>query len=285
MRRRRAVVLGVALLGMAGSSSSCTDLGGLSVEDDPDAAAAEAGAPDADADAGANTTSDAALDASRYADEVRADNPVGYWRLGEAVPPVAKDATGQHDGVYAGGLELGLRGAVNGDPNTAARFNGQQQRVEVTLPGDYDFAGKAPFSVELWMKREALSNALLGKSGVSAGSPGYLGWQLVMDNTGTQLSFRRDDALVVATIPPAPDATFHHVVATYDSVTMVLYLDGVQVAASTQDSSLTAISAHLLLGQAAAWGTLKGLLDEVALYKTALPATRVRAHHDAALGK
>src|SRR5262245_26734042 len=63
---------------------------------------------------------------SVYAAAVLADAPLSYWRLGDAVTPVAKDsASGRHDGVYKGGVTLGVVGAIANDPDTAVAFDGQ----------------------------------------------------------------------------------------------------------------------------------------------------------------
>lgn len=70
----------------------------------------------------------------------------------------------------------------------------------------------------------------------------------------------------------------HHVIVTYDTVNTRFYLDGIErnpicigtaVSLPTTDSPVT-------FG-----GGLTGRLDEIALYDSALPPPRVRAHNSA----
>ena len=87
-----------------------------------------------------------------YRTEVLADNPSGYWRLGEASGTVAFDETANHlNGAYKNGVGLGMPGAVATDTNTAAFFDGGNDRVEWT-----DLPGLDPrtndFTIEGWVK-------------------------------------------------------------------------------------------------------------------------------------
>jgi hypothetical protein len=54
---------------------------------------------------------------------------LGYWRLGESSGSTAVDATGQHNGTYAGGVSLGAPGAILGNPNTSVALDGASGRV------------------------------------------------------------------------------------------------------------------------------------------------------------
>src|SRR5262249_37607737 len=61
-----------------------------------------------------------------YSAVILADNPLGYWRLGESKTSMpAEDATTNgNDGTYVGEVTLGHPGAIVGDPDTAALFDG-----------------------------------------------------------------------------------------------------------------------------------------------------------------
>ena len=67
-----------------------------------------------------------------YETRVRADGPVGYWRLGE--PPgttTAADSSGHLNvGAISGGVTLGQPGFHGGD--TAALFDGRTGRIDVS---------------------------------------------------------------------------------------------------------------------------------------------------------
>ncbi len=60
-----------------------------------------------------------------YAATVLGQNPAGYWRFGESSGTIAADSSPSLDGgTYTGGVTLGQPGAIIGDSNTAATFDG-----------------------------------------------------------------------------------------------------------------------------------------------------------------
>src|SRR5690242_13514517 len=68
-----------------------------------------------------------------FAQDVLADNPVGYWRFGESSGPAAADSSPHANaGTYHGGITLGqqLRPLLGGD--TAALFDGATGIVTIT---------------------------------------------------------------------------------------------------------------------------------------------------------
>ena len=86
-----------------------------------------------------------------YKDEVLADAPVVYLRLGEA-GEVATDTAGKFllARYQGGGIQRGVPGAIAGDSDPAVRLNGSTGWVGF---GDaFDFTGRVPFSIELWVK-------------------------------------------------------------------------------------------------------------------------------------
>lgn len=214
---------------------------------------------------------------------VMEDGPVAYWRLGEADGPVAKDeGAGGHHGVYRGGVAFGAPGALADDPDTAATFGDAKDRVEVTLPAGFDFAGRAPFTVEIWMRRatagdgSALSKSILDDAGV------YRGWFLVWQPTGDLIQFRRGEDTVSAPWPVRGE--YFHVVVTYDGYRLILFLDGEEVVGRDTARELAATGAPLLIGKAERWGDFVGELDEVAVYDRALPRARIRRHYEIGAG-
>ena len=64
-----------------------------------------------------------------YDQAVLADSPAAYWRLGEASGSSAADSSGNgNGGSYSGGVTLGAPALIN-DPNTAASFDGNDDRM------------------------------------------------------------------------------------------------------------------------------------------------------------
>src|SRR5205807_5731550 len=74
----------------------------------------------------------------------------------------------------------------------------------------------------------------------------------------------------------------YHVVGTYDGTTRRLYVNGAEVATGALTGAATATTNPLYM---ASWNggaeVLKGTIDEVAVYSTALTAARVSAHYAA----
>ena len=85
---------------------------------------------------------------SNYGDAVL-DTPglVGYWRLGEASGPSLADSKGTATGTASAGVAFAQAGAVAGDPNTAARFDGDDY---AKAPLNLSATSKA--TVEFWLK-------------------------------------------------------------------------------------------------------------------------------------
>lgn len=111
-----------------------------------------------------------------YAERMLAtDGLYAYWRLGEGAGAVAVDVKGGHDATYAGDPTLAVEGAIFGDSDTAARFDGIDDRVAApTLTSSTDF------TVEGWQRitNSNANHALYGRAGslrVLARPGGYYG--------------------------------------------------------------------------------------------------------------
>ena len=76
---------------------------------------------------------------------------------------------------------------------------------------------------------------------------------------------------------------WHHLVVTKSGASVHLYQDGVEVTGTVTNRTLTNGTAQLVLGarRGTASAFLDGLLDEVAIYKTALTPAQVAAHYAA----
>jgi hypothetical protein len=94
-----------------------------------------------------------------YAPVVRAALPMAYWRLGEKPGSTdAIDASGRgNNGAYASCAQLGVRGAISGDPNTAA-FLGQDLGCYMSFQPQNAYAGN--FSAAAWVKPSSTTKAL-----------------------------------------------------------------------------------------------------------------------------
>jgi hypothetical protein len=213
--------------------------------------------------------------ATGYASTVLADGPRSYWRLGESSGLVVRDELGVNAGTYQGGVTLGAAGALTGDANTAAGFDGVNDLVSLGNPG---LTG--PFSLELW--------AFLAGPG-STGATSYatlLGydythrilWQ-TWPGSG-QLLAQFDGNFFSSSVSAN---TWHHVVYVFDGATERFYVDG--SAAGSHPTTLPVWNAPFLLGSfESADYMLNGRLDEVAVYAKALSAAQVSGHFAARTG-
>jgi hypothetical protein len=225
---------------------------------------------------------------SAYESAVLADAPHGYWRLGESGVPTAGDASGfGSPGTYLGGVGLGVTGALLGDANPAAHFDGSNDLIGMGDPpsGALDF-GTGDFSLELWARTTANGERTLIAKRASSGpswlvtvtdDPGQAGHLRTLVTAGT--ATRQVYSLV-----RVDDGAWHHLVVVFDRDAGVgFYVDG--LAAGFSAGALTGTvsnAAAFQLGKTSGYAYFTGDLDEVAVYATALEEARIRAHHDAA---
>jgi hypothetical protein len=219
-----------------------------------------------------------------YAQAVLADDPVAYWRLDEASGEVARDFSGHgNDATYIGGVHAGTAGAIAGDPDTAATFDGATGYLDA---GDrFAFAGSQPFSVEAWVRPASMQGygGIFSREDTAGGPPseGYLGFVSPGDGV---YGFQRLDGnslTSVNSMSVANGAHYDHVVATYDGNVMTLYVNGVAEAMETASFPIAGATHDFVVGAevGGAEDFFEGALDEVAVYEHVLSANRVSAHY------
>ncbi len=220
---------------------------------------------------------DASPDA--YARAVLDDSPSAYYRLGETLGVECMDVIGGPAGTYAGTFALGSPGAVFDDPDTAVMFGPGDTGV---LFGDiHEFAGTDAFSIEAWVNvtDDTRFNNIVAKYAEPPIATGY-----VLYAKEGQLTFARgvtqaNQSLVV--YDNFDTNRFVYVVATYDGTSMRLYIDGALQSENTSAIALPDQAVGFTIGSGNGSITsapMEGVLDEVAIYPGALPATRVSEH-------
>ena len=219
---------------------------------------------------------------SQYATQVLADSPVGYWRLGEASGTVAADASPNHlDGTYSGTLSLNQSGALVADPSAAVTFAGGK----VTAGTSGVPTGSGARTVEAWINPTGsggtifASNTASGQRFVVQAGQDNGAWYLFSDG----LNGANNLTLSGAEIPPA--GTWSHVAFVFDGAanTWHYYLNGAATKSGTFAVAInTAAATSTTLGvRLDATQPFSGTLDEVAVYASALSATRIAAHYQA----
>ncbi|TMK79966.1 MAG: hypothetical protein E6G45_02105 [Actinobacteria bacterium] len=216
---------------------------------------------------------------AEYRKQVLADEPIAYWRLGEASGTSAADLTGNgNTGTYAGGVTLGAAGALAGDSDTAASFDGVND--DVTVPHTAALNLNDSFSIEFWAKQTSFTNTTPGiiNKGTSGTANGYL---IFATNTGV-LTLKRNN-VSVSTTAGALTAAYKHFVVVYDGTYVAWYVNGAFNSFGTVTYPANGSAAGVTLGLGDPGQFANDALDDVAIYQTALSQPRITAHYNAGI--
>jgi hypothetical protein len=204
---------------------------------------------------------------------------VGYWRLGESSGTVACDYTAHDNGAYQGGVTLGLPGAISQDPDTAVGLDGSTGQVSVPASSTLN-VGDA-FTIEAWVKR---GNSKTGSNQTIASKQD--GSWILMFNESDRLTLRRSTVgnVASATVATTDTTAWHYVAATKNGSSVHLYIDGTDVTGAVTNQTMVNNNLPLAIGQSTGTAYLKGTVDEVALYNTALTPTQITQHYTTGTG-
>ena len=206
---------------------------------------------------------------------------LGYWRLGETSGTTAGDVVGAHNGTYVNKPALGSAGAIVNDPNTSVTFNGTSQRVKLpSLPSAQDF------SIEGWTyltDSSVNNNTVYGDVGTVR--------LLARPGTGSHrtaayagVTLNGTEYVLQPTSPASDINSWVYWVVTRHGSTLTLYRDGVQIGQRTDlPASATASISGYIADQANGAYHLTGRVDDVAIYASALTASTIASHYQAAL--
>ena len=233
-----------------------------------------------------------------FAREVMADGPIGYWRLGEVVgSAVATDSSGNgNNGVCSGPITFGQSGLFGGD--TSALFSSPTvtpptPRIVVlnsyslnpsTITMEAKIRWDGPNPVEQQRIIEKSSFQGLAQYGLSV----YRGHARVEIRTSSATT-----SVLLDGGTPIGRGVESHIVATYDGKDITLYINGELDASTDAPGSVSPkpplppnmVESGVGIGNETERDRpFNGLIDEVALYPSALSAERVRAHYRAQFG-
>jgi hypothetical protein len=229
-----------------------------------------------------------------YPAAVLADDPIAYWRLGDAGITAVDESGNGHDGTLENGTSPGAVGLVAGD--TAMSFDGADDLIGI--PDSPAINTSGPYeqrTIEVWFRADQVSSRqVLYEQGGSArglnlylvdGNLYFLGWNRSNDDATTPWS-----ETWVAT-PIAPSVT-HHAVLVYDFTADRIegYVDGVSVGSAagvgrlfshSRDTGIGGMNDQTRFHDLNAGGdgySFDGVLDEVAIYGTALAPAAIAQH-------
>ncbi len=224
-----------------------------------------------------------------YPSVVMGDHPIAYWRLGESTGTKAGDYAGGHDGVY-NNATLGQPGYSLLDTDTAATFGPGLNSYVGSIQG-ITFAGpasSATFSLEFWTK--GLPSQQIGDGAFICKGTGGGGEQFCIDGYhGTYRFYGSGAGAASSTVPP--DGTWQHVVGVCDGPNSrwQLYVNGVLAGSGSIPTTLLTNSHEITIaarqsGSGAYDFCWNSLMDEVAIYNTALSDAQIAAHYNARYG-
>jgi len=230
-----------------------------------------------------------------YSSTVQSFNPVAYWHLNETTPVPVDAATNSGslgaavDGVYFGAAAHPVPGAIGSD--TAANF---PSAGRVVIPWNAALNPSGPFTVECWANSAAASGTCtLVQSMIQGQNPANgndrSGWTLreidgdlqFLVGTTSGNPYYETDVYAVGVVSAG---VWQHVAAVYNGTAVSLFVNGVMVTNKTLSFSLLVnFAGPTMIGERGYTGwNFNGDIDEVAIYPTALNATTVKAHYDAA---
>jgi len=228
---------------------------------------------------------------NHYADVVRHDGPVVYWRMGIRSGRSVPDETGRgNDLVLQGtGHELGVDGAVR-DGDGAIGFDGAASFAIATDPRALDFTGGAPFTLECWARRSSggasyYQHLLSNIDGSAGDRDGYVLYLLPepggQDSARSAFEYDRPAHDLGVFGPLGAEGAFTHYVAVFDGKKASVYVDGTFADESAVDGNISTRSVPFAVGRASGGGAsfFSGALDEIAVYPRALGAADVARHY------
>lgn len=218
-----------------------------------------------------------------FVSEVTADAPGGWWRCDETSGTSAADSSGNaNTGTYSGTYTQNAASLLNSDADPALTIAGGK----ITIATAGTLSPTTAVSCMVWFKPSALPGAssvagLLWKAGAYGLSleqfGGVVRWVMHVTIGGV-------DKSVAINVPTPTVATIYQVFGTYDGTNIKIYVNGVLRATQAQTGAISTSANSLVIGEAAGGGaTTSGVIDEAAMYPTALTVTRILAQYNAGL--
>ena len=214
---------------------------------------------------------------------------IHYWRMSETTGPTFGDTKGTTPATAAGSVSFGVPGAVAGDPNPAARFDG----ATGTAQANVDMSSLPTITVEFWLNWDAFGDddslAMEFTNNFNQNGGGFLidpnapqqggsfGVALGMSGSRNNAFFARPSA-----------GAWHHYAFVLDTTApaatqITPYVDGKAVTYTKMDSGTGAgnfansVLNFMSRGGLGLFG--RGALDEVAIYDRALSPASIAEHY------
>ena len=216
---------------------------------------------------------------SVYSEAVISDSPLIYWKLDEASGTSAADSSGTgNTGTYGGApgsITFGLPGLISGSQNSV-NLSGSNYIYSNT-----SFANPPYFTVEGWFSTTG-SGTLIEFSGSQGSTPDNCDRIVFVDSYGNlnfYLYYNANYVIISTSNYAYNDGRRHHFAASVSSAGQSLYVDGTLMNSGIA-SGQQGYSGYWQAGYSSIFNNYySGVLDEVAVYGTALSAARIQAHY------
>ncbi len=226
-----------------------------------------------------------------YAELLNTYNPDGYYRIDD--PTSITDEVSANTGSSSGGPTASTNDPIRNDSNDSLNFDGADDYVTIPHSAAYEIDEG---TISLWFNSTNIGNgdALFSKDASGTAEGGHL--TISFNGSGqAEVRLQRSGAPTSFTISSSgltlDDGNWHNVVFTFGSGGMALYVDGVLQSSDaytggmrgdTGDTpnqepiALGASRIHSASGNTApGGGYFDGLLDEFAIFDTALSAEQI----------
>jgi hypothetical protein len=206
----------------------------------------------------------AAAATTSYRDLIVSAAPTAYWPLEEKGGSTASDATKSRNGLYTGGVQLGVPGPL--PDTTAASFNGTTARVQLGPIWNVH-------SAELWLKTKSTQDAVAFSNRDAV-------------HEFTALGAFGGLAHVHDAYPmfggEVGDEQWHYLVYTYDTATMTgrVYVDG-KLSQTAIWQRVEGGSDAFIGYDADIKGYFSGQIAQVAVYPYVLSPAQIQSHYEA----
>jgi hypothetical protein len=219
-----------------------------------------------------------------YPSLVLADSPTVYYRMDNSGTTLTDSSGNGRTGSMTGSaLTKQAPGLLSGDPDTALGFPGTS--------GNYAVSGTIPswgdvFSLECWFQRQrttaGTSEFLFSQNFGTNNNP-----VVYIDNVNAgAITLRAIGASTICTSNvTVANTAVHHLVVTKNGSAVHIYLDGNDVTGSVTNYTFGSYNTYCEFGgyQNGSQSQYLGIMDEAAVYLTALSQARVQAHYNNAI--
>ena len=224
-----------------------------------------------------------------YANAVRADGPTNYYRFNEPTgTSLVRDLVGNDDMTAYAGVTRGTTGALRNETDKASSLSGTSTGHTY---GQNTRTAPNTFTVEAWIKTGTTKGgAIIAFSDPLNGTSGTSDRVVYMDNSGRiWFGVNNGTNRSVHTTGLYNNNKWHLVTASLGPGGMRLFLNRNPVPALPSVTSGKSFLGDWQVGRATLSGrpsaptsqSLLGSVDEVAVYRSALSATRIAAHYAA----